>query len=196
MHKTAPIDLVGWFTIAPSSGPQPQHLRIHRQVLNIFDSAILLTFHPDLIHGKLSGGGDLPLTIWESVREAAWADEMRGNRGNVDGMVLDDGAVQPEIRFRKLAYTVETGEAEMVGVDYVAKGPANAAAVTTTSFDESVIHGQRSAKGKQPETMLTKDRSKSMEEDEALSSEERECMLRTNVVMMIRVVVEGTDDGR
>ena len=197
VHKTAPIDLVGWFTIAPTSGPQIQHLRIHRQVLTIFDSAILLTFHPDLIHDQLSGGGNLPLTIWESVREAAWADELRANRDNTDGMVLDDGAVQTEIRFRKLAYTVETGEAEMVGVDYVAKGPANATAVTTTSSDGLGIHSQRNAKGKRPETLLIKERSKSTEEDEALSSEERECTPCTTKVAMIRVVVcPRTDDGR
>lgn len=41
-----------------------------------------------------------------------------------------DGAIQSKtLKFRELVYSVETGEAEMIGVDFVARGGGNAAAV-------------------------------------------------------------------
>jgi hypothetical protein len=41
-----------------------------------------------------------------------------------------DGAAQTKtIKFKELAYSVETGEAEMIGVDFVARGGGNATAV-------------------------------------------------------------------
>lgn len=41
-----------------------------------------------------------------------------------------DGAVQAKtIKFRELVYSVETGEAEMISVDFVARGGGNATAV-------------------------------------------------------------------
>lgn len=41
-----------------------------------------------------------------------------------------DGAVQAKaLKFRELVYSIETGEAEMIGVDFVARGGGNATAV-------------------------------------------------------------------
>ncbi len=160
VHKTPPIDLVGWFAIAPSSGPQPEHLEIHHQVLSIFDSAVLLAFHSDFSKDKLVEGGSLPLTIWDSVREAS----VQG------GMALDSGVAQTDLRFRKLAYTVETDEAEMIAVDYVAKGGPNA----TVGGRESEMEESGKGKGKQPEGTASKEKTKVAEGDDALSPEEQE----------------------
>lgn len=45
-----------------------------------------------------------------------------------------DGAVQNKtLKFRELVYTVETGEAEMIAVDFVARGGGNATAVEGSS---------------------------------------------------------------
>jgi COP9 signalosome complex subunit 6 len=70
VHKVPALDLVGWYSILPASGPQPVHLPIHRQILHSYnESAILLGFHPTAALGG-SAGGKLPLTIYESNYEA------------------------------------------------------------------------------------------------------------------------------
>jgi COP9 signalosome complex subunit 6 len=50
VHKSPALELVGWFTIAPTSGPQPHHLPIHQQILHTYnESAVLLAFHPSVL---------------------------------------------------------------------------------------------------------------------------------------------------
>jgi COP9 signalosome complex subunit 6 len=127
VHKVPALDLVGWYTVLPTFGPQPVHLPIHRQILSDFnESAILLGFHPSAV---LDGpvGGKLPITIYESNYEAeeATAD------GSED-KEMTDGEPQMGLRFKELPYTVETGEAEMISVDFVARGGGNATAVDGT----------------------------------------------------------------
>src|ERR1700709_1008902 len=70
VHKVPALDLVGWYTIMPISGPQPIHLPLHREILESYnESAILLGFHPTaVLEGSV--GGKLPLTIFESNYEA------------------------------------------------------------------------------------------------------------------------------
>jgi len=71
-------------------------------------------FHPE----APSSSGKLPLTLFEGVRTTTEA-------GSMDV----DGADSP-YKFRELAYSVETGEAEMISVDFVARGGGNATAIT------------------------------------------------------------------
>lgn len=124
VHKVPALDLVGWYTIIPTSGPQPFHLPIHRQILHSYnESAILLGFHPtEVLEG--SAGGKLPLTIYESNYEA---EETVGEAG--EDKEMRDGETQLKLKFKELPYTVETGEAEMISVDFVAGGGGNATAV-------------------------------------------------------------------
>lgn len=77
-----------------------------------------------------------------------------------------DGAVQAKIiKFRELVYSVETGEAEMISVDFVARGGGNATAVEgsaeasapaaeTSKANESA---GKKGKGKQKEKDSEKD---------------------------------------
>ena len=70
-------------------------------------------------------GGRLPLGIYESVIE--------GGDAQTPAQQSEGGGV---LKFVPAAYTVETGEAEMIGVDFIAKGGwGNAAAVGVGTGD-------------------------------------------------------------
>lgn len=127
VHKVPSLDLVGWYTILSPSGPQPVHLPLHRQILQSYnESAILLGFHPAAVLER-SAGGKLPLTIYESNYEA---EETPANAG--EDKEMQDGEPRLGLKFKELPYSVETGEAEMISVDFVARGGGNATAVDGT----------------------------------------------------------------
>lgn len=128
VHKVPALDLVGWYTILPTSGPQPAQLPIHRQILHSYnESAILLGFHPTAVL-ESPAGGKLPITIYESNYEA---EEPTTDSG--EDKEMKDGESQLGLKFKELPYSVETGEAEMISVDFVARGGGNATAVDGTS---------------------------------------------------------------
>lgn len=141
VHKVPALDLVGWYTILSTSGPQPNHLPIHKQILSYNESAILLGFNPTEVD-EASAGGKLPLTIYESNYEA---DDSTATSG--EDKEMKDGDAQVAIKFRELPYNVETGEAEMISVDFVARGGGNATAVDGTS-KETPEKTQNTGKGK------------------------------------------------
>ncbi|KAJ4315600.1 hypothetical protein N0V94_005855 [Neodidymelliopsis sp. IMI 364377] len=154
VHKQPQLDLVGWFTLGPSSGPGPHVLPIHSRITELYnDSPILLLFHPESTFTEATAAGKLPLTLYESLSESAPSDP------NDKAMDID-GAVQAKaIKFRELVYSVETGEAEMISVDFVARGGGNATAVEG-SVDASASAAESSktnegaakkSKGKQKE---------------------------------------------
>lgn len=67
--------------------------------------------------------GKLPLTIYESVYEGEKV-------GDGDKSMQIDGQEQSlNMKFRELPYSIETGEEEMISVDFVARGGGNATAV-------------------------------------------------------------------
>ena len=111
VHKVPALDLVAVFMLGSVNGPVDAHAGLVKQVqtLTSTDSLMLLLFHAELVD-QLQGG-KLPITLYESVEEQ------------------HEGASDGEIKFRELAYEVETGEAEMIGVDFVATGGGNATAV-------------------------------------------------------------------
>ncbi|EME84604.1 uncharacterized protein MYCFIDRAFT_163421 [Pseudocercospora fijiensis CIRAD86] len=110
VHKEPALDLVAVFALGPVDGPQPSHLPLLEQVKTITnsDSILLLLFHPELVDSLQ--GGKLPISLYEPVEET--------------------GGDQTQTRFKELAYEVETGDAERIGVDFVAKGSGTATAVT------------------------------------------------------------------
>lgn len=128
VHKAPLLDLVGWFTLAPISGPQQAHLAIHHQLAETYNESILfLAFHPSSLQDATAASGDqLPITIYEPVYEAVAGD---GDK------VMESSGEAPSLslRFKELPYTVETGDAEMIGVDFVARGGANATAIPQTA---------------------------------------------------------------
>ena len=69
VHKNPQLDLVGWYTLAPKTGPLPLHLPIQRQILAQNESAVLLGFHIEDVL-RPAAGDPLPLAIYESNLEA------------------------------------------------------------------------------------------------------------------------------
>ena len=133
VHKDPALELVGWFTTSPISGPQMQHVPIHQQIMHTYnESAILLAFHPAAVLGEVSVGGKLPLTIYETVYETEKNFGQSGEHAD-RSMQIDDHDESLDFKFRELPYSVETGEAEMISVDFVARGGGNATAVNSTT---------------------------------------------------------------
>ncbi|MCJ1253881.1 hypothetical protein MMC24_001695 [Lignoscripta atroalba] len=133
VHKDPALELVGWFTTAPVSGPQLQHIPIHQQIMHTYnESAVLLAFHPTTVLDGATIGGKLPLTIYESVYESEKSVEQNGGDGD-RSMQVDGQDSALDFKFRELPYSVETGEAEMISVDFVARGGGNATAVNSTT---------------------------------------------------------------
>jgi len=113
------------------------------------DDTLLALFHPEtILEGNLTGG-KLPFSLYESYYEPGSENADKGLQ--VDGWGMGR---QLQVRFKELAFEVETGEAEMIGVDFVAKGGGNATAVTD---GES-----------QPETKTSKGKGKARDADRPL----------------------------
>lgn len=185
VHKVPPLDLVGWFTILPSSGPQPHHLPIHAQILKSYnESAILLGFHPSAVSNG-SVGGKLPITIYESNLEADSlpAKSNIPNDGTTD-LEMKDGEEDPlKLKFKELSYSVETGEAEMISVDFVAKGGGNATAVDNALKKNPAALSHKGLQKKAEEKPTT------LSEQDVLSSEEQELIAsltaKANAIKML-----------
>ncbi|KAJ4346042.1 hypothetical protein N0V95_005775 [Ascochyta clinopodiicola] len=160
VHKQPQLDLVGWFTLGPASGPSPHVLPIHSRITELYnDSPILLLFHPESTFTEATAAGKLPLTLYESLSENSPSDP------NDKAMDID-GAVQAKsTKFRELVYSVETGEAEMISVDFVARGGGNATAVegsvessaATVGTPKTNENATKKGKGKQKEKDSEKD---------------------------------------
>lgn len=143
IHKTPQLDLVGWYTVLPKSGPTPSILPIHNYLLAEHnESSLLLGFHPEEAVDH-SAGSKLPLTIYESNYEV---DEPKGTDPGED-KEMRDGEPPLKLKFRELPYSVETGEAEMISMDFVARGAGNATRVEPRVPQQT----SKDAKGKQRE---------------------------------------------
>jgi len=170
VHKIPALELVGWFTLCPETGPTAPLLPIHMQVMQVFnnESALLLAFHPSAISvGRVPNlNSKLPLTIYETAIES---DHSKG-----DGAMQIDGEDYTAIRFRPVSYTIETDETEMIAIDYVAKGAGSAAAVHVAG------EGQSSSETKEPTEDKGKKRADEAEGEElANGSDEAANLLST-----------------
>lgn len=171
VHQAPALELLGWFTTAPATGPEPAHVSIHQQLLKTYnETAVMLAFNPSSVLEGPAVGGKLPLTIYESIYES-------GETGDRN-MDIDGQEAKLELKFRELFYSVETGEAEMIGVDFVAKGGAGATAVDSALKKDPKDQasqkpaGQVDEKGKAMQKEA-KD-SKSMDDSSILSVEDEE----------------------
>lgn len=77
---------------------------------------------------SIGGGGKLPLAIYESIYEVD--DSATTADAQETGKAL-------KLLFVPLNYTIETGEAEMIGVDFVAKGGFGNAAAEASGLEGS-----------------------------------------------------------
>jgi len=165
VHKQPPLDLVGWFTLGAASGPSSNVLPIHTRISELYtESPVLCLFHPADAPSEATAAGKLPLTLYESVYESA-------SGGQNDKSMDIDGAVQAKsVKFRELVYSVETAEAEMIAVDFVARGGGNATAVKATAGSDNAAesHGKKGkGKGKAKEADV-------IDEDKVLTAEDEE----------------------
>ncbi|KAL2065522.1 hypothetical protein VTL71DRAFT_3192 [Oculimacula yallundae] len=183
VHKAPALDLVGWYTILPSSGPQPENLPIHKQILQSYnESAILLGFHPTEVL-ETTAGGKLPLSIYESNLEA---DDAVVDNG--EDKEMKDGEPQMALKFKELQYSVETGEAEMISVDFVARGGGNATAVETQTPPKGKGVATDKGKGKARATKGSEE-SEATKNDDYLSREDEELIAsltaKANAIKML-----------
>lgn len=175
VHKEPALELVGWFTTAPRTGPEMQHIPIHHQILHEYnETAILLTFHPADVLAGATQGGKLPLTIYESVYEGTHgAGKAASYDGNGDrSMDVDAPEVPLDLKFRELPYSVETGEAEMISVDFVARGGGNATSIDAPAKQKGKEKSSTDAKSQQEGKTLNNTPILSPED------EERKCISR------------------
>ena len=138
VHNAPALDVVGWFTLCPESGPLPELVPFQQQITSLYnETGILLAIHPEAFQPTQGVNQKLPLSIYESVSETEPTRD--------EGSMQVDGEESSDLKFRPLPFTVETDEAEMIAIDYVAKGAGSAAAVTDTP-------AQPSTTSQQPET--------------------------------------------
>ena len=177
VHKQPQLDLVGWFTLGPAPGPGPHILPIHRRITELYnDSAILLLFHPESTYTEATAAGKLPLTLYESLYEHAPSDP------NDKAMDIDGAVKDKAIKFRELVYSVETGEAEMISVDFVARGGGNATAVegsvevsaSTADGSKASEAGGKKGKGKQKEKEKESEKDAPIDEATVLDADDEE----------------------
>lgn len=140
VHKNPPLDLVGWWSIAPPTGPDNAHVALHQQILEDYnESAVFLTFHPSQLHASDSHGAKLPLAVYESVYEGEPTTDSSKD------MQIDGEEQALNIRFRELPYSVETGESEMIGIDTIVQTSGTASLNAT---QEPTKRGQKTEKDK------------------------------------------------
>lgn len=144
MHKDPPLDLVGWWTTTPSDGPNEVHLPLHRQILKDYnETALFLAFHPSQRQDSGSHGAKLPLTIYESVHEGETASDASKD------MQVDGEEPVPNIRFRELPYSMETGEAEMIGINTIVQTSGSASLSATQESSKRAQQTQQKEANKQ-----------------------------------------------
>ncbi len=154
--------LVGWYTLAARTGPTSSIMPIHNIVRSSnIESPLLLAFHPDEA-GDPSAPDRLPFTVYESVdtdgdtaKEAVSGTEAVPGADGEDQEMTDGDNATPaapasrqssKVRLYELPYSVETSDAEMISMDFVARGAANAAAVESREKKAPAVEGD--AKGK------------------------------------------------
>ena len=162
VHKSPALDLVGWYSLVPKTGPSALHLPIHRQISAHNESAVLLGFHVEDMLDPASGD-PLPITIYESNMEA---DDSREAEGEDKEMKDAEAATKMVLRFRKLPYTTDTGESEMIAMQFIREGGANATVDSTEKhileqFDKKIAvddgKGKRRAVAYEGSSMSKKD---------------------------------------
>ncbi|KAK2821798.1 hypothetical protein FQN49_007663 [Arthroderma sp. PD_2] len=150
VHKSPALDLVGWFTVTPPSGPLSSQVYIHEQILRDYnEAAILLAFHSSDVENTSSTVGKLPITVYESVYEGDHADD--GDRQ----MQGDDQQRDLKLKFRPVPYSIETGEAEMISVDSIATGGGNATAILDKEPSKPKTEAQSQDKDKRQKLSAT-----------------------------------------
>mgnify|MGYP001570106091 CR=1 FL=1 len=181
VHKNPPLDFVGWYTLIAPSGPTDYHLAIQETLSNLNGPetpCILLGFLPSESLSKSSNEA-LPITIYESIAKPA---DNRAAGQDVE-MAQDSS---PRSVFAELPYVIETGEAERIAIDFVARGGGNATAVSSATQKQTNA-SEESNKGKK---RASDDTAKEIDVNDILSNEETELITaltaKANAVRMLQ----------
>ncbi|KAI4602881.1 hypothetical protein KJ359_008101 [Pestalotiopsis sp. 9143b] len=194
IHKSPQLDLVGWYTLLPRAGPNPSVLPIHSWLLSEHnESSLLLAFHPEEAVDQ-SAGSRLPLTIYESNYEV---DEPKADSSGEDKEMKDSDAPL-KLKFRELPYSVESGEAEMISMDFVARGAGNATLVKPKEPAKTGnVLQEVEGKGKQKASENEKkqqDSSTPVPDEHVLSREEEELIgsltTKANAIKMLQARIK------
>ncbi|KUI68251.1 COP9 signalosome complex subunit 6 [Cytospora mali] len=187
VHKDRNLDLVGWFTLLPRSGPGNNVIPIHNQILSYNESAILLGLHPSEVDEE-SVGGKLPITLYETTYEV---DDATKDAPDGEDKEMKDGDAQLKLKFRELPYIVETGEAEMISMSSVAGGAANAAsAQVQEKLQEIDVKGKDKGRGKkvasQDEKVDPETATLAKEDDEMIAA----LTTKANAIKMLKARID------
>lgn len=190
VHKDRTLDLVGWFTMTPRSGPGSHVVPIHNHILHYNESALLLGFHGEDI-GKESVGGKLPITLYETAYEVDDAVKDTNTEGEGEDKEMKDGDSQLKLKFREIPFIVETHEAEMISMSSVAGGAANAA---SERVQEELLKLDVKGKGKGKAKQAAKEDEKINPESAALSKEDEEMIAalttKANAIKMLKARID------
>ncbi|KAG8167864.1 hypothetical protein KVR01_003553 [Diaporthe batatas] len=188
VHKDRTLDLVGWFTVTPRTGPGSHVHPIHNQVLSYNESAVLLGFHRDEV-GEESVGGKLPFTVYETAYEVD--DAARDTTADGEDKEMKDGDSPLKLKLRELPFTVETHEAEMIGMTSVAGAAANAA---SERVQEELLKLDVKGKGKGKAQEAVKEDEKVDPETVTLSREDEEMIsaltTKANAIKMLQARID------
>ncbi|KAK2614364.1 hypothetical protein N8I77_001200 [Diaporthe amygdali] len=188
VHRDRTLDLVGWFTLAPRSGPGSHLIPIHNQILSYNESAILLGFHSEEI-GEESVGGKLPYTTYETVYEVD--DGAKDTNVEGEDKEMKDGDSQLKLKFKEIPFTVETHEAEMISMSSVAGAAANAA---SERVQEELLKLDVKGKGKGKGKQAAKEDDNVDPENAALSREDQEMIAalttKANAIKMLKARID------
>ncbi|KPI36948.1 COP9 signalosome complex subunit 6 [Cyphellophora attinorum] len=185
VHKAPALDVVGWFALAPESGPLPELVPFQRHITSVYnDSAVFLAIHPTAFQQSSSTDRTLPLTVYESIQESENAKD--------ESSMQVDGDDSSGLLFRTIPFTVETDEAEMIAINFVSKGAGSAASITDATSASKSDPAAEDKKGKKRATRsdtATKPTSQSTLQS-ALTSEEQDQIAtlttRLNSVKMLQ----------
>jgi COP9 signalosome complex subunit 6 len=189
------LELVGWAALVPETGPTDAYLAIQKYLMNNFsDSIILVALHPEKITNP--AGGKLPITIYDSTlgtqeQAKSTGEDETMRDGDVDVPASDRNA-KAELRFHELPYSIETGEAEMIGMQFVHRGAANASASAPAG---KATTGESDSKGKGKARLEPEAEAKVPLADSAvLTSEESDLIAaltsKRNAILMLKKRIE------
>lgn len=133
------------------------------------------------------------MTVYESVYESSQeASKAAGHASNeeADRMEIEGQEAQLELKFREIPYSVDTGEAEMIGVDYIARGAGNATAVDGAVKDAGKSQASQAPVGTIDPKKHSKAETKAMDDSSALSAEDDERTL-TKYHFLIVSLMQG-----
>lgn len=114
------------------NGPDDDHIPIQEQLLLEFgtDAPILLAFHVEDVL-RPPPGNPLPFSIYEGRDETP--EGATGPFSLADEEVMTASYSNSVVRFLPVPYTTETGDAEMIAMQFIREGGANADAQASTA---------------------------------------------------------------